>query len=79
MRNDMLEAQNAVAASLVAYLVKAHLLDQPVGHRAPLRASLEAVFEHTIAGLLASEHSFPDASVRAVENMRDAMFGAPPR
>jgi hypothetical protein len=61
-----LEAQHAVAVCLLQAL----LCDRPA-----LSADVDRIFEQTIAGRLANEIAFPDVSVRAVEVMREQMFG----
>ncbi|MDR6857222.1 hypothetical protein [Variovorax guangxiensis] len=65
-RLDILEAQHVVAVGLLHALLR----DRPA-----LRSDVDRIFEQTIAGLLGSETAFPDISVRAVEVMREQMFG----
>lgn len=74
-RLDVLEAQHAITVDFTRFLLMALLSEQPESERSALQASLERTFEHTIAGLLASEHAFPDISIQAVEVMREQMFG----
>ena len=74
-RVDALEAQHAVIVGFTSFLLKALLSEQPEVHRPELRATFEAMFERTVAGLLASDRAYPDASVRAVEALREVMFG----
>jgi hypothetical protein len=77
-RLDSLESQHAVVAGFTAFLLKALVSQQPEAQRAGLTATFEAMFEQTIAGLLASERGYSDARVQAVESLRTAMFRAAP-
>lgn len=75
-RLDGLEAQHALTAGFVRFLLEATISELPEEHQAPFRKSFDVHFERLIAYLLASgEHT--EASIQAVETMRDLMFGVP--
>ncbi len=74
-RVDALEAQHAVVIGFTSFLLKALVSEQPKAFQPELRATLENMFEHTIAHLLASDNAHPDVMVRAVEALHEVMFG----
>lgn len=74
-RLDVLEAQQAVMAGFISVLLQSELHNLPEPQQATLRAIYEALFEQTIARLLASEVGFSDATVRAIENLKTNMLG----
>lgn len=75
-RLQALEAQHALTVAFVRFLLEATISDLPEEHQDPFRKSFDDYFERLIAHLLASgEHT--EASIQAVETMRDLMFSRP--
>jgi hypothetical protein len=69
-RVEVLEVQQAVMAGFMSVLLQAELQQLSEPRRALLRTMYEGLFERTIAGLLASDIGFSDATVRAVEQLK---------
>lgn len=77
-RIEILEAQQAVMAGFISVVLQTELHHFPAAGRAELRATYEALFESVIAQLLSSDIGFSDATVRAIEHLKENMLGAIP-
>lgn len=77
-RLEVLEAQQAVMAGFVSVVMQTELHYLPEAARTQLRATYEALFERVIAQLLSSDIGFSDATIRAIEHLRENMLSAIP-
>lgn len=77
-RIEILEAQQAVMAGFISVVLQTEMHHFPAAGQAQLRATYEALFERVIAQLLSSECGFSDATVHAIEHLRENMLRATP-
>lgn len=73
-RLDALEAQQAVMAGFVSIALQFQSCQLPELQRPALHATYDQLFEKLIANLLSSDLCFSDASIQAVEHLKDSLL-----